>query len=282
MKKAMEFRVETSSLASDNHPGRNEDAYFARPEGYLGVFDGVGGHEGSEEASQFIASYCLEALRRSPQVIDRVANEYRLRDMFDSARNALIAQAIKDHSGYISTTAIVGQVTYDPYSDKPYIHLPHAGDSRGYVIRNGGIAAVTLDHGIAGPNRDAQEFLSNTRYASDIPEPYRYFVSTRNLISSAISSMPSRLDMRVDCDTHELEPGDIVLLTSDGVHDNLMDHEIVDIMSGGSLRDLTEQARQTARRANDEPYTVDGITRYRHNFRPKFDDITAAVLYVPR
>ena len=278
----MEFRVDTSSLASDDHPRRNEDACFASPEGYLGVFDGVGGHEGSEEASQFIATYCLDALRRAPQLIDRQANEYRLREMLEHARDALVHEGMEQHLGYISTTAVLGQVTYDPDTYTPFIHLPHAGDSRGYLIRDGGVVAITLDHGIAGPNAIVQRFLSSTHYATEIPDEYRYFVATRNMITSALSSMPSRLDIRLDCDTHELMPDDIVLLTSDGVHDNLTDDEIVDIITHGSIQDLTEQARKTARRANDEPYRVDGVTRYRHNFRPKFDDITAAVLYVPQ
>lgn len=275
-----EFRVDTASLASDEHIRRNEDACFASEDGYLGVFDGVGGNFGSELASQFVASYCLDSLRRLPRIATREAGERDTGMMLEDVRQALVDMSIKQHEGLISTTAVVARALIDPTSDEPYIQFAHAGDSRGYLIRDNHIAAVTLDHGIAGPNAILQELLSNTHYPDEIPDDFRFIIGRRNLIMSAITSRPSECDMRVEYDTHALKQGDVVLLTSDGVHDNLTDPEIIDIMRNSTIHDLVETARATSRRPNYEAHVINGKSVQRLNFRPKADDITAATLRV--
>lgn len=275
-----EFRVDTASLASDEHIRRNEDACFASEDGYLGVFDGVGGNFGSELASQFVASYCLDSLRHLPRIATREAGERDTGMMLEDVRQALVDMSIKQHEGLISTTAVVARALIDPASDEPYIQFAHAGDSRGYLIRDNHIAAVTLDHGIAGPNAILQELLSNTHYLDEIPDDFRFIIGRRNLIMSAITSRPSECDMRVEYDTHALKQGDVVLLTSDGVHDNLTDPEIIDIMRNSTIHDLVETARATSRRPNYEAHVINGKSVQRLNFRPKADDITAATLRV--
>jgi len=275
-----EYRVDTASLASDEHIRRNEDTCFASDEGYLGVFDGVGGNFGSELASQFVASYCLNALSRLPRIAAREASERDMGKLLEDARQALIDMSIKEHEGLISTTSVIARALADPSSHEPYIQFTHTGDSRGYLIRDNQVAAVTLDHGIAGPNAMLQELLSNAHYPDELPDDFRFIVGRRNLIMSAITSRPAECDMRVEYDTHTLMQGDVVLLTSDGVHDNLTDPEIIDIMRSGTVRDLVEAARTTSRRPNYEPHIVNGKKVQRLNFRPKADDITAASLRV--
>jgi eukaryotic-like serine/threonine-protein kinase len=88
-------------------------------------------------------------------------------------------------------------------------HIFHAGDSRIYLIRDGSIERLTADHRVRVSSN--QEYLS------------RAFGIAR--------------DLAVDYRTVPIERGDILLFTTDGVHDSLRDGQMANIIRA-SLDDL--------------------------------------------
>ncbi|WP_072391452.1 bifunctional protein-serine/threonine kinase/phosphatase [Hyphomicrobium sp. CS1GBMeth3] len=105
-------------------------------------------------------------------------------------------------------------------------HVFHVGDSRIYLVRGETIELLTNDHRVR-VSRD-QEYLSR-----------------------AVGIAP---DLQVDYKTVPLEAGDILVFTTDGVHDFLRDTQISSILRA-SGDDLTEAAKQivAAAFANGSP-----------------------------
>ncbi len=81
-------------------------------------------------------------------------------------------------------------------------HLFHAGDSRIYLLRDGAIEQLTRDHRVRVSRE--QEYLSRA-----------VGIDTR---------------LEIDYRTTPLEPGDILIFTTDGVHDFLRDGQMADIL----------------------------------------------------
>ena len=122
------------------------------------------------------------------------------------------------------------------------------GDSRLYVV-NGGIEQITEDHSLV------QEMVRvggiNKEEARSHPN--------KNIITRAVGL---ERYLRVDCFRRTLEPGNIVLLCSDGLTDMLEDAEIYRILAGeGSLQDkavaLVQAANDSGGRDNIAVIVID-------------------------
>lgn len=268
--------VSSSTIACEHHPERNEDSSFTlqRPNGLLvgAVFDGLGGHEGSEQASR-----TANEVTRS--TYDTYA-PYQLskREAAELARATLLdANAEINRSGrYIATTAVLASVHEDTDTVDRYVNIAWAGDSRAYVFRDGQLLYRTLDDGIAIYVPELAELYPEVpyeyqlqTYLETVHEPIddsrldRLFTH-RNVIENCLGA-----GERPTIHTTQLSvtPGDKVLICSDGVHDNLTNDEIQAIVkNGGSVEALTAAA--LARSRDDD------------HMRAKPDDITAVLMSV--
>ncbi len=101
-------------------------------------------------------------------------------------------------------------------------HVFHVGDSRIYRLREGALEQLTVDH--------------RTWVSSD-----------KSFLSRA---MGSEIQLQIDYSRHDLQPGDILIQTTDGVHDFVEDKAIRDIVIADS-RDLDKAAELVVRRASD-------------------------------
>lgn len=279
-----QFLVEAHSLPSEKHPDRNEDAYFCTLDGTLGVFDGLGGHAGSEVASELVRNYCRDALA----IIDTNSPiEVAESELKNTLLDAQIALINTYPDARVATTAIIAKSFRDPETSHTYMAFAQSGDSRAYVLRDGVIVFESVDHsqfmsGLPLAEQLAiQQSLDEARYLheflgnSTLMACARY----RNIVSSCLSSEDRKA---ADVRTYSvmLQPGDIVLLTSDGIHDNLTTREI--IASTSSDADTTQllvaKALERSRQPEDIVMTLDGESIDAHNFRSKPDDMTAVIL----
>lgn len=271
--------AESHSIACERHPWRNEDASFVLSEKGKalvgGVFDGLGGYSGSERASATAAATALS--RYSAE-----CNEYMTpAEAAAFATEVLTAAeaAIDEDYALIATTAAMASVHVNPENGELFANIAWAGDSRVFVIRNNTIIYRTLDDGIADdiewleevypderPEYRAQAFLESTtmdRY--DLPRELLRLFHQRNIVANCLGGRDT-----VEIRTHQLyvQPGDVILASSDGVHDNLTNDEILTVIrAGGGVKELTEKA---LRRSRDDDHV-----------RAKPDDITAVILTIP-
>jgi protein phosphatase len=96
------------------------------------------------------------------------------------------------------------------------------GDSRVYRVRAGEVAQLTEDHTLV--NYKLKRGLITAEEAATSP--------ARNVITRAVGH---RDYVQVDVCLIEVEPGDVFLLCSDGLHGYLADDEIVPILSDGPV-----------------------------------------------
>lgn len=276
--------TEAYTAANARHPWRNDDAYFATETGLVGVCDGLGSYEGSDKASQLVADFCVHVLADAPVVLPPDKAEDLMATTLVEANHAL--EEIYAAHDRICTTAAIAKVYQNPDTGRPFVCIAHAGDSRIYVIGGRRQKGVTVDHNGATMDEDdamranIQQAISTARYEHEIDISYRGYLPWRNYVGSCLSNKPTR-ELRVDTLTVDVQSGDTILAVSDGICDNLTDHEIVALINAGNASLLIERAQKRSSEAKDEIYPiVNGREVESYNFRPNPDDMTVAVLHI--
>jgi serine/threonine protein phosphatase PrpC len=224
-----------------SHPGVrrqvNEDSYADRPDlGLFAVADGLGGHAAGQVASRAAIEALqtvvggaagFEELARAG--VDAVAVEpaSRLRDAFRIAnhRIGLLVAATPDYHGMATTLAAV---LLDRRLDAHDGHLDavvaHVGDSRVYRWSGRGLERLTTDH--SWVEEQVRAGAISTGEARRHP--------WRNLVTRAIGGAP---DVEAEMSRISLEPGDRLLLCSDGLSAVLSDEEIAHLLGDGGPED---------------------------------------------
>lgn len=215
----------------------NEDTFLVDPETHLyAVCDGMGGHNAGEVASSmagealhtFIAKSDKEKEITWPFGLDaelsfaanRLKTAIRLanRKVFRAADNR------EDYTG-MGTTVVAALVWEDEGTTR--LTVGSAGDSRCYLLRAGKLRQLTQDDSWVS-TAWAQGLLS----AEELERhPFR------NVITKAVGAKDS---IDIDMIEERLEPGDLVMICSDGLHGMISDAAIAAVLGDGSapLEDL--------------------------------------------
>lgn len=176
----------------------NEDAFLVEAP-LFAVADGMGGHKGGEVASR-IALQTMEESRGSDDVALAEAVREANRAVLDAAAGD------RDLSGMGTTlTALVAK--------DDGIDLAHVGDSRAYLLRDGALRQLTEDHTLV--HRMVQEGRLTEEEAKIHPH--------RSILTRALGV---ESDIQVDGAAVQIEPGDRVLLCSDGLTSMVPDERI--------------------------------------------------------
>lgn len=225
--------------ASD--PGKvrtnNEDAmgcfipvsrHQVRSHGFLfAVADGVGGLDLGEVASATAISVITQEFEKSqggslltgllPRLVQhanaavhdcRLAPEYRGKNM----ATTLVACALRHDQAVVS----------------------HVGDSRCYLVRAGRARQVTQDHTLVNEQRK-MGLLSATEAAES---------ESRHVL---IRSLGPEMFISPDTNSITLQAGDVLVLCTDGLHDEMRDEAIAEIVS--QQKPVEELARELVARA---------------------------------
>ena len=195
----------------------NEDRSLASPR-VLVVADGMGGAKAGEQASRIASEVTQAQLQhdidsaRPPngdawQTLLREAARAANRRVYEASRANI------DHKG-MGTTLTIALIVGDR------LYLASVGDSRAYLINAGGVtedgattAQLTSDHSLVARLVDIGQITAEQ--ARTHPQ--------RNLLYRSIGTDPS---VEVDTFSEQLEPGDILLLCSDGLVNHVTDEEI--------------------------------------------------------
>jgi len=199
------------SGAGECHVGlvrpNNEDSAFVGPFCVL-VADGVGGGAAGEIASA-TAAYALSATAlveagRDPAQV--------LRAGFRLAQEQVRAGVTQDDARAGMATTLTAVVT-----DGTRFVLGHLGDSRAYVVRAGVLTRVSRDHTYV------QDLLDEGRLtpAELADHPWRNVVlrTVNGSVNADEDGEPGLVELR-------LEPGDRILLASDGLTDLVTEEEL--------------------------------------------------------
>jgi protein phosphatase len=202
----------------------NEDAYMLRAdEGLFVVCDGMGGAPAGEVASQMAVDAILRELRENtpaafaeapaPRAVFAEASPpkaasgergymphtNRLAEVVRRSNEVIYDQAQKDPRQAGMGTTVVGA-----WIRQQVVSIAHVGDSRAYMWHDQRLEALTRDHSL-GEAHMAAGLLEEVR---------RLPVEQQNALVRVLGREP---DVEVDLKEVPVQPGDYVLLCSDGL-----------------------------------------------------------------
>ena len=210
----------------------NQDYVFASadPVGNLPnlfvVADGMGGHNAGDYASSHAVGIVVEEIRE-----DADFNPVKvIRHAIESANTEIITQAQKDEKLRGMGTTMVAATIVGHYA-----YVANLGDSRLYVAGEQ-IQQITKDHSLVQEMVRMGEL--NAEEARNHPD--------KNIITRALGA-----ERTVDVDFFDLklEPGNVVLMCSDGLSNMVEDDRIGEIISDTD-RDLQERGQALISEAN--------------------------------
>ncbi len=221
----------------------NEDALFLNPGQKLYVVaDGMGGHAAGEVASRVAVDAINEfvTLTGGNEEItwpfgldDSISYEgNRLKTAIRHA-NRRVLEATRESAEYEGMATTVAAVLVDGAT----ANIAHVGDSRIYLWSGGAISQLTSDH--SWVNEQIQSGVISPEQARNHP--------LRNVVTRALGG---RSDLLVDIQSRRMDPGEVLLLCSDGLTTMIGDEEIARILdeAGG---DVARAATALVQEAND-------------------------------
>jgi protein phosphatase len=198
------------------------------------VADGLGGHQAGEVASRTIVDRFVSYFSRMG---DRTLGTEAQTDWQEEvarvihAVNAEIyhAAAADPYLEGMGSTVVAGVIEGDR------LHLANVGDSRAYLINQATIDQLSQDHSWV-----AEQVRAGMIDAKDARVHPR-----RNILTRAVGTLP---EVQPDTWTFELDPGDQVLLCTDGLTNLVTNRELAKVTRAHpparAAEKLVELARQ--------------------------------------
>lgn len=194
------------------------------------IADGMGGHNAGDVASAMVLQY-FQTHWPKEQQLTRVDDVERYLVQSIQTVNEHIYQKAKEQEAYrgMGTTVVVVIVI-----DEMAV-VAHVGDSRCYKLAEGEMRQITKDHSLVNA-------LVN---AGEITEQEARVHPKKNILTRAIGT-----DLAIDVDVTMVscEPGDTLLLCTDGLTNKLTDEEIKTIIQ--SAQAIDDAGKQLIEEAN--------------------------------
>ena len=220
--------------------------------------DGIGGHRGGEVAAELAVNHIMQAIAKSDGKYSRHIIEQAVSEASDAiAAHSATNEDLKGMGSTCATTWIINDRLYTGY----------VGDSRIYLMRGARIQQLTIDH--TWVQEAIEKGIITPEMARDHPNVH----VIRRYLGSPVPPDPDfRLILFDGEGAHhpennqgvQLQPGDVVLLCSDGLTDLVWNDEILETVRLKSS--LREAARALVDLANE---------------RGGHDNITVILISVP-
>ena len=194
----------------------NEDAVCTDEDVALAVLaDGMGGYNAGEVASHMATSFIHAELGRWLREAGGASDSEVRRAMdicVDNANRAIFnaANSNPQYAG-MGTTLVLAVFR------GPRLLVGHVGDSRAYRLRDGQLQQITRDHSLLQEQIDAGLITPEQAACS----------ANKNLVTRAVGVEDTVL---LETHLHAVQPGDVLLLCSDGLSDMLDEAGIVALL----------------------------------------------------
>lgn len=194
---------------------KNEDAYYIiEDQKVYMVADGVGGNNSGEVASKTSVEFISKNLVENP--IKGSWDESKIKDYFMDAiikanLNLLEKAGAADINQGMATTLVLVYL----FNEKCLIF--NIGDSRAYSFHQGKLSQITEDH----------SFVNTLVKTGTITKEEGRLHPKKNIITRALGAEPK---IEIDFFSINLEAGDLVILSTDGLHGEVGDNTIEDIV----------------------------------------------------
>ncbi len=210
----------------------NEDACkVINEEQFYVLADGMGGHQAGEVAShEAVDRICTLFQKRIDSRLDITKVQELIRSIIQEVNGTVFRMSRENPElkGMGTTLCCI-------YLHPDGLIYGHVGDSRIYRFRKGELELLTQDHSLL------QELIQLGQLSEQQAQEFLY----KNIITKAIGTEPF-VDPSVA--TSAIEPGDMLLMCSDGLSDLVSFAEIKEIMSQPVQEEiskaLVEKAKQ--------------------------------------
>jgi serine/threonine protein phosphatase PrpC len=226
----MKFAVYQASRIGGRRYNQDRVAHAYSDKALLLVLaDGMGGHLHGEIAAQIAVHTFMEAFAQAAQ--PRVPEpEKFLSEIVRRSHDAIIRYAQSRRLGGNPGTTCVAALVQD---DR--VCWAHAGDSRFYLLRDNGMAAVTRDHSVV------QQWADWGIIRRDEMKTH----PDRNRITNCLGGVENMFYVETSPPV-PLEQGDVLLLCSDGLWGPLGDEDLAAGFSGAPLPAALERLMDKA------------------------------------
>lgn len=271
---ATKIDIQAKSIASERHRELNEDSIFNLPEKKaLGVFDGMGGHVAGDVASRIARDHVGKGLKVLSEGLSLDQTQRFLISILKETHEKISQQARENPAlRGMGTTASVVKIWEGPQGERKAV-IGNVGDSRVYIGRsNGLVEQITLDDNAIRQMMARQTIsltealalqgkLNNATDLSKLTPQEQSLFKDRNAISQALGQ--DNISPRIH--VVDVRVGDKIIVTSDGVHDNLTDTEISKVLAQSpdnqkAVENLTEAARRRSRDAAHPRHKPDDMS----------------------
>ncbi len=204
----------------------SEDAVGSLPNLFM-VADGMGGHKAGDMASRL----CVESVCESIGSSELKTPVSILNEAVFYAHNNIQkkAEESQDYEG-MGTTLVVSAIIDDT------LYVANIGDSRLYLLRDS-LNQITEDHSLV------EEMVKSGKLTKEVIRSH----PNKNIITRALGI---GVDIKPDYFEVRLQPGDIILMCSDGLTNMIEDAEIEYIIKS-NRGNLEKAGLALLNRAND-------------------------------
>jgi protein phosphatase len=208
------------------------------------VADGMGGHQAGEQASALavnaIEGFVLNTLKWFLHL--KGAEGQTVLQEFHTALQQADARVIEEARRHPELWGMGTTLTM-AYNLNRDLFIAHVGDSRCYLFQGGELHQLTHDHTLV------QELVERGHLQPKEAAEHRL----RHVITNVVGS--TELGVRPEVHKVKLEPGDVMLLCSDGLNEMLSDEEIAATLRADpdvrhSCERLIAQAKEKGGRDN--------------------------------
>ncbi len=268
MNRSQHTHLNVAALSHAGMAGKNNEDRYAvssyadeenKPVIFAVVSDGIGGHRAGEVAAELAVNYIVEKVSESngknpPEIMEAAIHH--------------ASQAIASRSASKTEQHGMGATCACVWIDGDRLYTAYVGDSRIYLVRDGRIQRLTVDH--TWIQEAIEKKIITPDQARDHPNAH---VIRRHLGSVELPKVDFRLrlsnedgsEQAVNNQGTRLKANDVLLLCSDGLTDLVWDDEIQHVITTRSL--LKSAAEDLVAQANE---------------RGGHDNITVILIGVPK
>lgn len=193
----------------------NEDSFgLATDRGILVVADGMGGYENG----RYVADRTVDAVCQVVPAVDFPDTRQRVTDALAQA-NQDVWKRSQQNRVKMGATFVVAVV------DRSRLGILWAGDSRAYLLRDAHLYCLTRDHSAVQQLIDS----GSLGLLESLHHPMRHVV---------VRALGMTAELHIDSGCHTVMPGDILLLSTDGLHGAVSDDAVEHCLSRDGMNAL--------------------------------------------
>jgi serine/threonine protein phosphatase PrpC len=240
----MNFSIHQASHIGNRRFNQDRVAYvFSNDALLLVLADGMGGHMHGELAASLAIDTFIESFGRVTRSRIADPDEFILECMHHAHERIMSLPHDNDMGGFPGTTCVAALI------QDGKMYWGHAGDSRLYLLRDGKVAARTIDHSAV------QQWVDSGQITAEEARVH----PQRNHITHCLGGIDDSLYMEHGVPV-VLQSGDVLLLGSDGLWGPFTDLELAEAFTAGSVADVLDDLIETAvERENGHSDNVTGL-----------------------